>query len=47
MLKPTASSRARTGCVWGVDRGLGGGAFPGTGRGARAGAVGSHGWRCP
>ena len=27
--------------------GLEGGAFPGTGRGARATAVGSQGWRCP
>ena len=42
-----ASWRARTGCGWGLDRGLGGGAGKSTGRGATTGAVGAHGWPCP
>ena len=41
-----ASWRARTGCGWGVDRGLGGGAMQNTGRGATTRAVGAHGWPC-
>ena len=35
-----------SGCGWGVDRGLGGGAMKITGRGLKAGAVGAHRWPC-
>ena len=44
--KSSLSGGARTGCGWGLDRGVGVRCFLGTGRGARAAAVGNQGWRC-